>query len=343
MNKANYLFFILFIVVTSCEKNEIPIQLSGCTDELASNYDQYANISDNSTCNYESFTKIIPLTSDYRYQIYYEINSNSIVNENLKTDWDIAFENNLDGYHIIINSSTFSQISRVDNVPFENIINVSGLIWNWDNPNGDLNNTAIGDYRELNNTFWIIDLGYSPSGNQRGYKKFMIESVSQDYYTIRHANLDNTEDITVIIYKNYETNFIYYSLKQKLEVEIEPLNNSWDLLFTQYTHIFDSGTPYLVTGTLINNHSNIEVAIDSITNFNEINDTYISTYEFIKDQNTIGYNWKEYFHDTQTFSIKSHINYIIKKDNNTFFKLRFIDYYNNLGEKGFPKIEIQKL
>ena len=343
MNKINYLFFILFILFTSCEKSEIPIQLSGCTDELASNYDQYANISDNSTCNYESFIKTIPLTSDYRYQIYYEINSNSIVNENLKTDWDIALENNLDGYHIIINSSTFSQISSVDNVPFENIINVSNLSWNWDNPNGDLNNTAIGDYRELNNTFWIIDLGYSPSGNQRGYKKFIIESVSEDSYTIRHANLDNSEEVTATIYKSYETNFIYYSLKQNLQVEIEPLNNSWDLLFTQYTHIFDSGTPYLVTGTLINKHSNLEVAVDSIADFNQIDDTYTSTYEFVNDQNSIGYSWKEYFHDTQTFSIKSHINYIIKKENNTFFKLRFIDYYNNSGEKGFPKIEIQKL
>ena len=103
---------MLFISFTSCEKNEIPVNIAGCTDELASNFNQYANIPDNSTCNYESFTKTIPLTSDYRYQIYYEINSNSIVNENLKTDWDIALENNLDGYHIIINSSTFSQISR---------------------------------------------------------------------------------------------------------------------------------------------------------------------------------------------------------------------------------------
>jgi len=343
MSKKIYLFFILFILLTSCEKNEIPINLSGCTDELASNFNQYANISDNSTCNYESFTKTIPLTSDYRYQIFYEINSNSIVNENLKTDWDIALENNLNGYHIIINSSTFSQISSIDNVPFENIINVSNLTWNWDNPSGDLNSTAIGDYRELNNTFWIIDLGYSPSGNQRGYKKFIIESVNQDYYTIRHANLDNTEDVTVTIYKSYQTNFIYYSLKQNLEVDIEPLNNSWDLLFTQYTHIFDSGIPYLVTGTLINKHSNLEVAIDSISDFNQINDTYTSTYEFMTNQNTIGYSWKEYFFDTQTYSINSHINYIIKKENDTFFKLRFIDYYNDLGEKGFPKIEIQKL
>ena len=335
---------MLFISLTSCEKNEISVNVAGCTDELASNFNQYANISVNSTCNYESFTKTIPLTTDYRHQIFYEINSNSIVNENLKTDWDIALENNLDGYHVIINSSTFSQISRVDNVPFENIINVSDLIWNWDNPNGDLNSTAIGDYRELNNTFWIIDLGYSPSGNQRGYKKFIIESVNQDYYTIRHANLDNTEHVTVIIYKSYEANFIYYSLKQNLEVDIEPLNNSWDLLFTQYTHIFDSGIPYLVTGTLINKHSNLEVAIDSSLNYNDITLNDANVYNnFSNKKNIIGYNWKYFDFDTQTYTVKTYITYVIRNNSNEYYKMRFIDFYNEVGEKGFPKIEIQKL
>ena len=108
----------------SCEKEEIPI-------------------SPHSPGNIQ--TNQIELGTDYRFQTFYDLGSNSIVSNNLKTEWDLGFESGIDGYHIILNSSTYSSLAYVDNVSFYDTISTSNLTWNWDNPDGNLDSTAFGD------------------------------------------------------------------------------------------------------------------------------------------------------------------------------------------------------
>ena len=76
--RASIIFFI------SCEKEEKAIDVIGCTDPLASNYNQFANISNNSNCNYESYSTTIPLTSSYQNQIFFNVKNNIFIAENLK-------------------------------------------------------------------------------------------------------------------------------------------------------------------------------------------------------------------------------------------------------------------
>ena len=64
---------------------------------------------------------------------------------------------------------------------------------------------------------------------------------------------------------------------------------------------------------------------------------------FSNKKNIIGYNWKYFDFDTQTYTVKTYITYVIRNNSNEYYKMRFIDFYNEVGEKGFPKIEIQKL
>ena len=64
----------------------------------------------------------IELSNDYRHQVFYDLGSNSIISDNLKTDWDLGFESSNDGYHIILNSSTYGALSYIDNIPFNDII-----------------------------------------------------------------------------------------------------------------------------------------------------------------------------------------------------------------------------
>jgi len=66
-------------------------------------------------------------------------------------------------------------------------------------------------------------------------------------------------------------------------------------------------------------------------------------FNFSNEQNAIGYKWKIYDFDAQIYSVNSQMTYIIKSVSNRYFKLRFLDFYNNEGEKGFPSFEIQEL
>lgn len=316
------IFYLLLFLAFGCEKAEIPI--SDSIGEL------------------QSFQ--INMESDYKHQIYYNLENNQVVKQNLKTDWDLAFEASEEGWKIITNSARFAKVSEIINHNFQDFITTENLTWRTENPRGTNYGTAIGDYRNKNSVY-IIDLGFNIDGSNAGYKKIRIDSVNQSIYLIEYANLDNSEYRSKVINKNNSYNFKYLSFDDDNVKEIEPKKQDWDLIFTQYTHLYDDPELppfYLVTGVLSNYLNNVLITKDTINTFEEIDNTIINSYEFSNDQNTIGFDWKTYIFN-EGYVVNSNISYIIKDVRNNYFKLRFIDFYNSNGEKGYPTFEVQKL
>ena len=320
--KKRYIFLSLIILI-SCEQNEIAIEKHPMG---------------------EIETQQINMQSNYSQQVFYNMQNNNTVSSNLKTDWDLAFRSSSTASQIIINSSTFSQISKLENKPFEDPISVTELIWDWDSPEGVYTSTVFDNIQS--STTYVLDRGYNIDGSSRGYRKIKIDSINADSYFITYAKLDNTSINTVEIKKDGLANFQYFSFNTDQVVSIEPHTNEWDLVFTQYTHLFVNNieTPaYLVTGVLTNYLNDIFVAKDSINSFDEINYDMIELYEFSNNQNIIGYDWKTFDFESQTYTVNAQITYIIKNNINQYFKLHFIDFYNEDGEKGHPQFEIQEL
>ncbi len=284
----------------------------------------------------------IELSNDYRHQVFYDLGSNSIISDNLKTDWDLGFESSSQGYHVILNSSTYSSLSYIENISFNDNIDPTGLIWSWDNPNGDLDSSAFGDSRNVSG-FYVFDRGFDLNGIPRGFKKILIDSITNEFYQISFSNLDNSDYNSFKLYKDPSVNFTCFSFESNQIVDIEPSYNDWDLLFSQYTHLYnDTTTPaYLVTGVCSN--LDILVAKDTSYEFNEINYSMINEFSFNDDRDAIGFDWKEYNFNAGSYTINSNTNYIIMDKQQKYFKLRFIDFYNSDGDKGYPTFEIQEL
>jgi hypothetical protein len=133
-------------------------------------------------------------------------------------------------------------------------------------------------------------------------------------------------------------------------IEIEPDQDLWDLQFTQYGSIIftDEGepTPYYVRGVLLNRHI-VSAAVDSVSAFGDISFEDIAGYSFSRQQDFIGYEWKSVEVDvnsnTAVYTVVPGITYIILDTDGFFYKFRFVSYYNDLGEKGFPVIEHLRL
>tara|TARA_B100001287_G_scaffold256222_1_gene240931 strand:- start:2376 stop:3323 length:948 start_codon:yes stop_codon:yes gene_type:complete len=312
-----YFKYIFLLVLFSCEKEELPIQ---------------PHIPGNSEVNQ------ISLLPDYSRQVFYHLNKNETVSENTKTDWDLLFYENNEEHHIILNSSTYAKSASVD-LEFDSEINISELDFISDSPEGI--NSGLSITNIYSKTI-VVDRGFNLNGTQRGYKKFNILEINNEYIDLIIANLDNSQYEEVRIHKELGKEKYTYSFDDGV-VSIFPEDMSWDLLFTQYTHIFNDGTTYLLTGVLTNYLNNVTVSIDTINEFNLINFSDIDNYNFSSNQDFIGYGWKNYNHSSGVFTIIENINYIIKDVNGFYFKMRFIDYYNESGEKGYPKFEIQKL
>ena len=54
-----------------------------------------------------------------------------------------------------------------------------------------------------------------------------------------------------------------------------------------------------------------------------------------------GFDWKKF--DGSNYSITPNLTFIIETSSNRYFKLRFTDFYNSSGVKGYPTFEIQEL
>ena len=323
MKKYSFIYFLFILCFISCIKEELPVPAHVSGDIKLAQVEMGAN---------------------YNTQIFYNLEYNSIVSENLETDWEIAFECSDSGSNVILNSSIVCSAYNTYSTNFDSSYAIPGSGWKYDPNEGFLDSTAI--VIDSNNYVYIINLGTSVSQNiERGYKKIIIKIINNQQYQVRSADLNGANDSTVTINKDSDFNFLAYSLTTNTVVDIFPFKNNWDLMFTAYTHLFkdyDPPLPYRVSGVLINRH-NTSVAEDTIYDFNDISYDLVqnnSTLEYVSDIDVIGYDWKPY---NGTFTIKEDLNYVIKTNTGLYFKLRFVDFYNDNGVKGSPKFEFQKL
>ena len=116
-------------------------------------------------------------------------------------------------------------------------------------------------------------------------------------------------------------------------------------MFTRYRYIFYNTTPYtpyLVSGVLLNPQG-IAAGLDSTKAFSEADVAFAQQLPLSTQRDEIGFNWKAYNFTTSTYETKQHFTYIIRDREGYYWKLRFLDFYNDQGEKGSPKFEFQRL
>jgi len=335
-NNVVFCFIMLFLFI-SCEPEEIAVE--GFGEQYGVNYMQ------------------IELGEDYCYQKYYNLTHNIVVNENLMTEWDLAFSH--ESNSIILNSSKYMRVIEIETdfntESIEDLI-LNNTEWYYDDPTGDETLLAFNHNSEnLSQSFFLVDRGYDCETNHLGY--FIIEIIDaneESYFiqTIDIIELDNNinfeyNDI-LEIFKNLNNDYSYYELINNKLVDIS--NESWDLSFLRYTEFnvlppggdntLEALPTYRVVGVLQNSH--IAVSVDTVNDFSSINISSINNYQFNTERNIIGYDWKYYNVELGIYSIDSPV-YIIRKSSYEYYKLLFLDFYNDSGEKGSPMFQIQKI
>lgn len=319
----NYLVILISaFAFVSCKKGELPVP----------KHDSGA-----------VYTSTVDISSNYKYQVYFDLKTNSVVGQNLKTAWDLGFEATATGNRIILNGSKAMYAYNTGITDFASVTDTSGFAANksWDAPSGNLDSTAIGDWIGAN-TVYIIDRGYSETGDHQGFRKIVFETVSSTEYKVKFANLNGSGLTELTIIKDDTYNFAFLSFTSSSVVMVEPPKADWDLVFTQYIHVFYEPelTTYLVTGCLLN-HYNTVSSKDVTTPFTDISFASLGNYTLTNAINTIGYDWKVF--DGSTYTVDPAKNYIIRDSEGFHYKLHFIDFYNQSGVKGNPKWEFQEL
>jgi len=292
----------------------------------------------------------VQITIGYPYinQVYYNCKENKVISTNTKYNWDLAFYSNKntnpnsnDSTCIVkLNYAKGMLASNLENYEITDNIEIKDINWQWDNSNGDLNQTVIN----TQNTY-IINRQYDENSNHLGYYLFKVIEINNNIIKVKFRNTTNEQLFISEIILNENKNFTHFSFNNNgTTIEIEPYKNTWDLLFTNYQHKFDNlPLPFVITGCMINRYAGVTIAEDTLNTFDNIQLSDTINYSFISDYDVIGYDWKVRNSSDNSFKIDTTIKYIIRNNEGLFFKLRFIDFYNSQGEKGYPKFEIQKL
>jgi hypothetical protein len=92
---------------------------------------------------------------------------------------------------------------------------------------------------------------------------------------------------------------------------------------------------------LLNPVNTTAVELDSAI-FTQLKYERIAGLNFSKAANTIGYLWKTFDLEANKYSIEPNC-YVVKDAEGSYWKMEFLDFYNDAGIKGYPKFRYQRL
>ncbi len=317
MNGIYLIAIISTLFFLSCEKEEIPIEPRPDSAYI---------------------TSVQDIGSDYDQQIFFDLNTNSEVLVQSRYLYDLKWNCADTNDHLLLNTSVAMGAVFLPNESFNATVSLSQLVFFPDSPSGNQDSLILGEWWNQEGIY-IIHRGYSSSGANRGYYKLKVKKVGNNCRIIT-ADIDGTNLDSTELIKDAAYNFVGFDYEAQSQVIIEPVSNSWDLLFTQYTFIYPDSATYLVTGALQNpNRSHAAILA---TDFDETTLQDALTQTLFAKEDLLGFNWKWYNYDDELYEITPN-KFLIKSQSGTYFKFRFTDFYNDHGEKGAFNFEFEPL
>jgi len=245
------------------------------------------------------------------------------------------------------------KVADLGEVLFGAAYDTTGLKLSFDKSDGNPDSTAVGTWFQVagsdtisNNHVYAISRGLDELGNPLGVYQVIFDSLQHGIFYFRYAPLSGGTVLHGSVMKDNQYNYIFFSLKSGQIVAPEPPKAVYDLQFTQYTTLLYTDQnipyPYLVTGVLVN-RTGITVAVDSSAGFQSITKDFAVAKTYSGALDAIGYDWKYYSFTSGLYTIRPNLNFIIRNHQDTYYKLRFVGFYNGDGLKGYPMIEFQKL
>tara|TARA_B110000093_G_scaffold132587_1_gene141831 strand:- start:208 stop:1617 length:1410 start_codon:yes stop_codon:yes gene_type:complete len=299
-------------------------------------------------------------------QVYIDLSTES--QTSIKRDsWDLGFYGGSD-FRIGLNSSIYMAAAALESTDIDAVTQADVLeiqdqvavgtfdpanIIYIDNPDGDINKTAIAPIssNDLENKVYLLNLGYEVgtetpapgsiaiAGDARGWKKIRI--LKQDgAYLLQYADLNQSTHQEVLIEKDSNFNFSFFSFDTNSKLAVEPQLENWDVNFTVFTNVLTGAGSYGFSDGVLHNRKGGVKAYSILTDeiaYDDFSIENINTSAFLLDQRTIGSSWREVI--TQDKVLVDNIYYIIQDPNDNIYKLKFTALLSDSGERGFPEFK----
>ncbi len=277
----------------------------------------------------------------YRDQVWYSLDRNEVVAVNSLNDWDIALESGAEGHGIYLNEARLMYAWRSPHSDIASAVDTSGYGRNKRVEAAANFHTAPamkGMYPD-EGAVYLLDLGFSETGQQLGLCWLQVVQSDADGYSLRCKHFGQSQITEHNVPKDPSRMLVRYSLRDAGVPPTAPPDADWDLVFTKYTFSFDApAIDYLVTGVLLN-PAGVEATELSEVPFASIGLEALNGQALSPQLDIIGYDWKTYSFDLARFTIDSERSFVIRAMGGLHYKIRFVDFYDDSGAAGAPKWE----
>ena len=289
--------------------------------------------------------------SDYRTTLYFDLSSGEFVQSSDRDLYSLSFSSDENDTAVFLNSFNFMFAKASGDTNFSAVSDtVGGVQWTYDYPDGDSKKTAlrkmVNKDGEVSKEVFVLDMGYDADLNRLPFWKVQLHSYNADGYRIRYGPLDGSTSSWAYVERKDGYRRVMFDFLSAQQLQFEPLRQSWHLCFTQYSD-YDLTTegdtvPYLVRGVLLDGERVSAAMVENLS-WDEINFETAVSMAKVRDANKIGYDWKRYDFDALGYVIEPDRIYILDAGLEGLFKLRFLDYYNDEGERGYARFELEGL
>jgi hypothetical protein len=288
-----------------------------------------------------------PLGKDYDQMVFVNLQTGMQYFGNINA-YDFKFESQANQRMVMMNGGREVLVASTGKLEF-GLVDLQNLSWDWDRSSATYDSLRLMPTMKFNNdydTVFVVDRGIRLP-NERRYYQIKFISTGEREYLIEVADVNGNNSRKITIPKDPNREFVYFDYENGY-LNFEPNRNDWHICFKRHRTVYYEYTPpllYTVVGTYINRHK-VDVGVDSSFTFNDINHEHAKLVQFHNKIDFIGFEWKwpNFTATGVVYSCRTNWNYFIRdRQTNHLFKLRFIDFYNDNGIKGYPRFELKQL
>ena len=291
----------------------------------------------------------VNLGEGYGTRSYFNLSTGEVVASHQKEEWDLAFSIDLASedptLNARLNTSRFMRATSLENTSIGDPMpsEIDETLWQFDSPLGPQDGLAMAQTDFANNEICLLDMGYTSAGQIMGWMMVNVQSDNNEV-TIDYQDEEGIQS-SITFTMDETRDWTYVSLLAGQTVNVEPEPESWHLMFSSYTEIFDYNggpLPYLVSGVLsIPSETQVHDA-GTNQNWDDLFNSDWDNLEFTNHWNAIGYDWKSYSLELGEYSVDDEHLFCARDGMDREFLFRFLDFYDSSGNPGTVTLEIRE-
>lgn len=282
----------------------------------------------------------VEMGSTYGQQVWFDLDENKVVQIEDKYAYSFVFS----GSDLCprLNTAIGISVALVSEGHLGEEVEYSALTYTTDISTLEQDSLALRQVVE-GNKLYAVNLGFDPLGRPLGYAQMLLERKTNLHWKLKvYLPSEETE-------QEYEIHLADASDQIGFDITngervVLPALTDYDVLFTTYTNVFyePEFMFYQVSGVLINPHRTLAYQTSDVdfTTYS-ISDVQVDLFSDWAD--VIGYDWKYYDYNSGIYVVDPSQIYTLQSRLGYWYKLRFVDFYNNAGVKGYPTFEFQRL